>query len=176
MARIAGVQNVALNVKPVAEKSCSMLGVLGPYWLASRQSGATIRTRATGGQIADGEPLIVDVTTPNFTTYVYVDYYVLDGGVAHLLPNVRARDNQAPPSYSATVGSFGDWIISKPFGTETIALVTTPQPLFKGLRPEIETGSAYLRDLKKQLRQITGKYGADRVAVDFVQINTGPKK
>ena len=176
LARIAGVQNVALNVKPVAEKSCSMLGVLGPYWLASRQSGATIRTRATGGQIAEGEPLIVDVTTPNFTTYVYVDYYVLDGGVAHLLPNVRARDNQAPPSYSATVGSFGDWIISKPFGTETIALVTTPQPLFKGLRPEIETGSAYLRDLKEQLRQMTGKYGADRVAVDFVQINTGPKK
>jgi serine/threonine protein kinase len=176
LVRLAGVQNVALNVKPIAQQSCRMLEVLAPYWLASRQSGATIRTRAAGGQLSEGKPLVVDVTTPNITTYVYVDYYVLDGGVAHLLPNVRARDNQAPPSYSATVGSFGDWIISKPFGTEMIVLVTTPDPLFKGLQPEIETASTYLRDLKKQLRQMRDKYGQERVAVDFVQINTGPKK
>ncbi len=175
---IPGVETMNLDVRPVEEDECGVVSALAPYWLRNRQAGtvSTIRTRAVDGLLTEGDPLIVDVTTPPYDTWVHVDYFVRDGGVAHLLPSVRARDNQAPPSYSATIGGLGNWIISKPFGTELIVLLTTPAPLFQGLRPEYESTSDYLRALTKQLRQLSAKYGPDRIVVDFVQINTKAKK
>ena len=175
LAKIPGVQTVNLEVQSVADRECGMVDLLAPFWARSRTSGASIRTRAAGGQMVDGEPLVLDLATPAYDSWVHVDYYVLDGGVVHLLPSVRARDNQAPPSYRATIGGLGNWIISRPFGSELIVLVTTPEPLFTGLRPENENARDYLRALKKQLKQMTTKYGVERVAVDFVQIATRPK-
>ncbi|MBC7514117.1 MAG: protein kinase [Herminiimonas sp.] len=175
LAKIPGVETVNLDVQPVADLECGMVDLLAPFWTRSRVSGASIRTRAAGGQMAEGEPLVLDLATPAYDSWVHVDYYVLDGGVVHLLPSVRARDYQAPPSYRATIGGLGNWVISRPFGNELIVLVTTPEPLFTGLRPENENARDYLRALKKQLKQMTSKYGVERVAVDFVQIATRPK-
>ena len=172
LAKLPNVESVNLDIRTVPGSACATINLLAPYWQKSRQSGAGVHTRAENGQMTEGQPLVVDVTTPNENTWVYVDYFILDGGVAHLLPSLRARDNQAPPSYNATIGSFGNWIISKPFGAEFIVLMTTPAPLFNGLRPEHETAPGYLRAVKKQLREMTAKYGQDRIAVDIVQINT----
>ena len=175
LAKIPGVETVNLDVQPVADRECGMVDLLAPFWTRSRTSGASIRTRAAGGQMVEGEPLVLDLATPAHDSWVHVDYYVLDGSVVHLLPSVRARDNQAPPSYRATIGGFGNWVISRPFGSELIVLVTAPEPLFTGLRPENENARDYLRALKRQLKQVTSKYGVERVSVDFVQITTGPK-
>ena len=172
LARIPGVDAVNLDVQSVADRECGMVELLAPFWARSRTSGASIRTRAPGGRMAEGEPLVLDLATPAYDSWVHVDYYVLDGGVVHLLPSVRARDNQAPPSYRATIGGLGNWVISRPFGSEMIVLTTTPEPLFSGLRAENENARDYLRSLKKQLQQMTAKYGVERVAVDFVQITT----
>ncbi len=173
--KIPGVETVNLDVQQVADRECDMVDLLAPFWARSRLSGASIRTRAAAGQMVEGEPLVLDLATPAYDSWVHVDYYVLDGGVVHLLLSVRARDNQAPPSYRATIGGLGNWIISRPFGSELIVLTTTPEPLFTGLRPENENARDYLRALKKQLQQMTTRYGAERVAVDFVQITTRPK-
>ena len=175
---IPGVDTMNLDVRPVEDDECSVVTAFAPYWLRNRQAGtaSTIRTRAVDGLLTEGDPLLVDVTTPPYDTWVHVDYFVRDGGVAHLLPSVRARDNQAPPSYSATIGGLGNWIIGKPFGAELIVLLTTPAPLFQGLRPEYETTADYLRAVDKQLRQFSAHYGPDRILVDFVQINTKARK
>ena len=175
LAKIPGVESVNLDVQQIAERECGMVDLLAPFWTRSRLSGASIRTRAAAGQMVEGEPLVLDLATPAYDSWVHVDYYVLDGGVVHLLPSVRARDNQAPPSYRATIGGLGNWTISKPFGSELIVLMTTPEPLFTGLRPENESARDYVRALKKQVQQMAGKYGAERIAVDFVRITTRPK-
>jgi hypothetical protein len=178
LAAIPGMKSVELNVETVAEDKCSVLAALGPYWVRNRQSAkpASLHTRSASGMLTEGEPLVLDLATPAWESYVYVDYYVLDGSVLHMLPSPRARDNQAPASYTATIGNSGNWIISKPFGTELITLVTAPAPLFSGLRAEHESRAAYLQDLERQLAQAVAKYGQDRVAVDFVQITTAARK
>ncbi len=152
-----------------------------PYWRAHRRAGggATIRlaTPNGGGKVlTEGDALMVDVGTTAFESYVTVDYFALDGSTAHLLPNLRARENRAPAHYTATVGSLGNWVIGKPFGKELVALVTTPVPLFPNLRPETEASADYLPALERQLAQIVGTHGADRIAVDFVQITTRPRR
>jgi hypothetical protein len=179
LAALPGVANVELTLQEVDDNKCPILNVLGRYWAANRMTngGATIRLNPASGhgdELKEGDTLMVDITTPNFQSYVMVDYFVLDGGVVHLLPNARERENLAPPRYTATVGSLGNWVIGKPFGKEMLVLLATPVPAFDGLRPDAEPGADYLRALDRQLARISSAHGP--VAVDFLQITTRPRR
>ncbi|MGE8369731.1 serine/threonine-protein kinase [Cupriavidus sp.] len=171
---VPGVQTLNLDVQPLGDDKCDVIKLIGPYWSGRRDGDAltTIRTRAPGAQLTEGTPLIVDITTPPYDTYVYVDYYMADGKVVHMVPSQRAKANQAPASYHATVGSLGDWVIAKPFGTELIVLLTTPAPLFDALRPEVEPRQDYLRALERQLGPMAARHGDDHIGADVVQIST----
>lgn len=82
------------------------------------------------------------------------------------------RANQTPPSYAATIGGMGNWVIAKPFGTEMIALVITPAPLFDAVRPETEPKAAYLKAMDQRLGQLAAKHGREKIAVDLLQVTT----
>ncbi|HYD82326.1 MAG TPA: protein kinase [Paucimonas sp.] len=167
-----GVSALSLDVRQVGEHACPVIETFAPYWKGSRGTGISLRVRAPNAELSEGQPLIVDIKSPGYDSHVYVDYYVLDGNVSHLLPSVRARANQAPPHHEAVIGGLGNWVISKPFGAEMIVLLATPVPLFDGLRPDYEPGQAYLKAAQKRLGEIAAKYGPGRIAVDFVQITT----
>ncbi|GAB3627839.1 nodulation protein NodV [Pandoraea terrae] len=171
---IPGVKTLSLDAQLVGEDKCDIIKLLAPYWSGTRPGGAaaSIHARSPGAQFTEGTPLVVDITTPAHESYVYVDYYVVDGKVAHLVPSRRIKGNQAPAGYSATIGDGGDWVISKPFGTEWIVLLSTPAPLFDGPRPEFESRQDYLQALDKQLARIAAKYGQERISADLVQIST----
>ncbi|HWJ95789.1 MAG TPA: protein kinase, partial [Telluria sp.] len=179
---LPGAAGVEMNVQELDDNKCPVMNVLGRYWVAHRMSGdgAAIRLNPQsgkgGGELVEGDTLMVDLTSPGYQSYVTVDYFVLDGGVVHLLPSPSARENQAPPRYTATIGSLGNWVIAKPFGKEMLVLVATPVPLFDGLRQEIEPGQGYLRALDGRLAQISNSHGAASVAVDFLQISTHAKR
>jgi hypothetical protein len=174
LSRIPGVANPAVQVQEVDDDKCDMLKLIAPYLTASRP--ATIQTRDRNTQLTEGQPLVVQITTPPYDSWVNIDYYQLDGSVVHLLPNSRSKDNQAPPNYAATIGSTGDWIVSKPFGTEMIVLLVTPAALFDTARPDSEPRGDYLPAVAKRLADIANKFGRDKIAVDLVQIDTHPRK
>jgi predicted Ser/Thr protein kinase len=181
LAATPGIARVNLEVQQVDEAKCAVISTLAPYWSAHRQAGggATIRLAspaAAGAMLKEGDPLMIDVTTGGAESYVTVDYYALDGNTVHLLPNVRSRENRAPAHYTATIGSLGNWVIGKPFGTELVVLVTTPVQLFDSLRPEAESSAEYLRALDQQLALIGSRHGADKIGVDFIQITTRARK
>lgn len=177
LAALPGVDTLTLDVQPLADDKCDTVGALAPYWVRNWQAGrvAALHVRPPTGQLSDGDPLVVDVTTPGFDSYVNLDYYQLDGSVVHMVPSPRAKDNQAPPHYAATIGSGGDWIISKPFGAEMVVLLITPAPLFDKPRPESESRADYLRALDTRLKQLGGKYGQDHIVADFAPITTKPR-
>ena len=174
LAAVPGLKNLELQTEEVAEDKCGLLNVLGPYWLASRKAGrpATLSAKAANAQLVEGEPLVVNITTPPFDAFVTLDYFVLDGSVLHMVPGPRARANQAPANYSATIGGLGNWIIARPFGTEMIALVVTPAPLFDAARQETEPKTAYLKAMEQRLSQLAAKHGREKIAVDLLQVTT----
>ncbi|MFJ5383635.1 DUF4384 domain-containing protein, partial [Cupriavidus sp. CER94] len=178
LGRIAGVRTLKLDAQPLTSDKCDVVKLVAPYWSGSRKAGepagAVLRTRG-GTQLTEGAPLVLDINTPPHDSYVYVDYFSADGKVAHLVPSGRIQGNQAPASYSATVGDSGDWVISKPFGTELVVLLTTPAPLFPARRPEFETRQEYLKALEKPLAQMASKHGREQVSADIVQIATRAK-
>jgi hypothetical protein len=177
LAALPGVSRVELTLHDVDEATCPLMRVLGRYWVASRTAGVSLRLNpgsGRAGNLAAGDTLMVDVATPGYQSYVSVDYFSLDGNVVHLLPNAAARENLAPPRYTATIGSLGNWVIGPPFGNEMLVLVTTSVPLFDGVRPDAEPGQAYLRALDERLAAIAGAHGA--IAVDFLQITTHARR
>jgi serine/threonine protein kinase len=182
LSAMPGVATVKLVVQPVDPDKCAVVSVFAPYWAAHRRAGggAALRLAGTkagaGAVLSEGESLMVDVTTPAAESFIAVDYYVLDGSVVHLLPNPRAPDNQAPPNYTATIGSLGEWAIGKPFGTELLVLLTTPVPLFDTMRPVSEPRAKYLADAAKQLERIVARHGTGKVGVDFLQITTRARR
>src|SRR5471030_1660009 len=171
---IPGVADPRVQVQEVDNDKCDILKLIAPYLTASRP--ASIQTRDHNAQLTEGQPLVVQVTTPPYDSWVNIDYYQLDGSVVHLLPNARSKDNQAPPNYAATIGSGGDWIVSKPFGSEMIVLLVTPAALFDAVRPDSESRADYLRAVDKRLGELANKFGHDKIAADLVQIDTHPRK
>ncbi|GAA0844568.1 serine/threonine protein kinase [Cupriavidus pauculus] len=176
--KVPGVKALKLDAQPLSQDKCDVVRTVAPYWSgnhkAGEQSGARLRTRG-GTQLTEGTPLVLDITTPAHESYVYVDYFVADGKVAHLVPSPRVQGNQAPASYTATIGDGGDWVVSKPFGTELVVLLTTPAPLFGTRRPEFESRQDYLHALEKPLAQMASKYGRGQISADLVQIATRAK-
>ena len=174
LSKVPGVKTVNADIQQVSDEKCAVIELLAPYWISNQQRGRTtsIWTRDPDGELTEGDSLILDIATPPYDSYIYVDYHAFDGGVVHLAPSPRVRGNQAPPNHAATIGELGNWVVAKPFGTDLIALIVTPVPLFDGLRPEVESSADYLRAVDTQLAGIVAKYGREQVAVDFVQITT----
>jgi hypothetical protein len=174
---LPGARAVSLDLEKIDKEKCAVIELFAPYWASNQGAdhNALIQTGREGNSFTEGDPLVVKLTTPDYESYVNIDYYSLDGGVVHMVPGPRARDNQAPANYTATIGDLGEWTISEPFGTEMVTVVLTPQPLFETPRDEYEAGSDYLAAVREQLDRITKKSGKDKVAVDFVMIDTQPK-
>jgi eukaryotic-like serine/threonine-protein kinase len=175
---LPGVRSLSLDLTPLAADKCDVIQFYAPFWTRNWQTGHTagLRVQAAGGQLVEGDPLVVSVTTPGYDSYVNIDYYQLDGTVVHMVPSPHAPDNQAPPNYAATVGSAREWVIAKPFGTELVVLLSTPAPLFDAPRPESEPRAEYLRLLNARLAQMSGKYGANRILADVAEINSQARK
>jgi hypothetical protein len=183
---LPGVARVDLALHEVDDDKCGLMRVLGRYWVgqhmaANGAGGASIRLNRGGGKTSnsndmkEGDTLMVDVSTPNYQTYLAVDYFVLDGHVVHLLPNASEPENLAPPRHTATIGSLDNWMIGAPFGTEMLVLLATPVPMFDGLRPGSEPAPDYLRALDSQLARISKSHGAGAIAVEFLQVTTHAK-
>ncbi len=172
----SGTKNMSFDIRTLNAEDCGVIATFAPYWTRNRESGAatSVRTKQADAEMHEGDSLILDITTPGYGSYVYIDYYMLGGNVVHLVPSPRAEDNQAPPNYSATVGGVGGWAVSQPFGSELIVLLATSVPLFEAIRPEQESRADYLSALRKQLEQIA-KYGSEQLSADFVQVTTRPK-
>jgi eukaryotic-like serine/threonine-protein kinase len=175
---VPGVKAVNLDVQEVGDEKCGVISLLAPYWVGNRQAGAgaSIHTKKPGEVLTEGDYLVLDIKTPAYDSYVNVDYYAASGGVVHMVPSPRVKGNQAPPSYTATIGGLGNWVVSKPFGTDLIVLLVTPAPLFEGLRPESESTAGYLQAVEGRLKQLADKYGAEKISADFVQITTRGRK
>jgi len=168
---IPGVESLKFDVQPLTDDKCDVVRIVAPYWSGHKGGGAILRARGNG-QLVEGAPLVLDINTPPHDTYVYVDYFVVDGKVVHLVPSAQVQGNQAPANYGATIGDDGDWVISKPFGTELVVLLTTPAPLLTSHRQDFESRQDYLRAIEAPLAQMASKYGKDQVSADLVQIST----
>ena len=177
LAALAGASKVDLRINRLNTDKCATIELLSPFWLTNKKlrAGTSIQAGRSNAEFEEGDDIVLKIETPSYESYLNVDYFSVDGGVIHMLPSPRARQNQAPANYKATIGDLGEWRVGSPFGKELIALVATPEPLYDGLRSEYELQSDYLKDLRKQLNELAARVGDSRITADILLIETFPK-
>jgi serine/threonine protein kinase len=177
VAALPGVGDARLDVTTVDRNYCRLLEFYAPYWKVNRiqKLAAAITTPKPGNAFVDGEPLLLDVAAPLYRSYVYVDYYLRDGYMVHLLPDQRSGPVRLGAGEWLSLGEGGEWIVSPPFGQEMIAIIASPVPLFADIRRSQESDGDYLAAINERLKaDSTGTEGRP-VTADFVFITTKPK-
>ncbi len=177
VADLPGVGDVGMKVATVDRNYCRLLEFYAPYWKVNRiqKLGTAITTPKPDNTFVDGEPLLLDVSAPLYRSYVYVDYYLRDGYMVHLLPNQRWGPVRLDAGEWLSLGEGGEWIVSPPFGQEMIAVLASPVPMFADVRQGQESDGDYLAAINERLQaDSTGTEGRP-VTADFVFITTKPK-
>jgi tRNA A-37 threonylcarbamoyl transferase component Bud32 len=177
--RVQGVQKVSATIETYVWPYCELLQVLSPYsqTVGNKNYGLQLLPHDHSFQYTAGENLILDVTSPDFNAYVYIDYYQLDGGVVHLFPNSSSSSKQIQPNFQFTIGDPNagsqSWTVSPPFGREMIVIMASTKPLFGGAaRPEVESAKEYLSSIDKELSVRSN----NQLTADYIIINTNSNK
>ncbi len=149
---LPGLQEFIYGVEVQEWPYCELLTIVSPFIDRASEEEAVFSKNSVALRFKEGSYLQFDLTAPSFPAYMYVDYFLLDGTVVHLLPNLTDQNNMMEPHKKVR---FGDgetknrqWTITAPFGREMITVIVTRQPLFSGQRPEIENAKEYLSALK----------------------------
>ena len=127
--------------------------------------------------------LVVD--PPGGKDHVLVDYFMIDGNVAHIYPPRGPDDTTIPAAtYAGAVAGtrvvIGDsragaadvseYPVQPPFGHELVLAIAAAEPLFDGSRPFVEPGDTYLAALKGALAR-----QAEQVAASTLWLETAAR-
>lgn len=174
--RLAGFERIAevANQATVAGRpACAMLELL------HRKAGARADLRTLpavqpfghGTQYAADEKLVIEAeATRAYDGYLYVDFVQHDGTVLHLMPGPDRPDNAVKAGERVILGDGAqEYTVAPPFGTEMLVVISSPTPLFRETRPQVEKADDYMTALRGALDK-----AGDQVVSNFAFITTGP--
>jgi serine/threonine protein kinase len=175
---VPGVAKTTTEVLVVPRIQCNVIELYSTFWKANRVSGygTAVRTPQQDNVFREGDRLIVDVAAPSYESYLYIDYFALDGSVVHMMPSPGEKANQAAAGDTFLVGEPGDiglWEVAPPFGMEMIVILASREPVFDKLRDEAEQADNYLNAVRKRLGTL-GDSNKGGISADFVIIKTRP--
>ena len=178
---IPGVKNVDSRMNQIGKNLCAPIDFYSPYIETDRDvvRGLTIRTKNDSGEFVEGDKLVVNITTPDYDSYIYVDYFALDGSVVHLRPQGNRPQNLVPTGQSITLGDINSakqWTIAPPFGTEFLVVLATPKLIFESVRNEVEGQDEYLRELGWKLDRMAVPANNEKIIADIFFITTKPNR
>jgi serine/threonine protein kinase len=140
----------------------------------TKRLGVFVRNFNESTNVYVGDELVLLVKGAKYPSYIYIDYFTLDGSVIHMLPNAATETSRIPAEREMRLGAgaVGNWIIGEPVGTEMIAVLTSPVPLFEENRQENEPADAYLNDLRSAIMGIEEQRSVDTIAADLLFMTT----
>lgn len=173
MDSIPEANNIIYEVKTLPWPYCEVASILSAYNQKRPldSDGLNIDTQSHSTSLYEGSSLVLELSTPNFDSYLYVDYYRSDGTVVHLYPDIRQDMKKIPPATHLTLGeSAASWIVTKPYGENQIVVMAADKPLLTKPRPAREPAQDYLSLLHKQVI-----VNETPVAVKYLMVSINPK-
>lgn len=179
VASIEGVKSVDAQLQLRIWPHCEVVKVLAPYKARNDDSGHDLTiTPSTGhsDRFIEGENVIVKLQQANYEGYLYVDYYSVNGGVAHIYPNAGEPDSgrviRALEQFEVGATASKTWTVCPPFGQELITVIASPTPLYRDALPEIQTAQEYLPMLRRMLED---NHGNARLVASHLFMQTEPE-
>lgn len=179
VAAIEGVKSVEAQLQLRIWPHCEVVKVLAPYKARNDDSGHDLTISPSTGhsdRFIEGENVIVKLQQANYEGYLYVDYYSVNGGVAHIYPNAGEPDSgrviRALEQFEVGASPSKTWTVCPPFGQELITVIASPTPLYREALPEIQTAQEYLPMLRRMLED---NHGNARLVASHLFMQTEPE-
>jgi len=173
--RTAGIVNQATVA---GQPACDVLELLHRTagGQAELRSLPAVRPFQHGPHFAAGDKLVVEAeATPLYDGYLYVDFVQHDGTILHMLPGPDRPNNAVKAGERILIGNGPrEYTITPPYGTELLVVMSSPTPLFKSPRPQVEETKGYLDELKRAIEAAGNQSGASPVVSSFTFITAGP--
>jgi hypothetical protein len=141
--------------------------------------GLAVSVVAPEPVLREGSHLVVEVTTPDFPSYLYVTYLQASGDAVHLhQPDALGR--ALPPHTKLRLGGDepgqAELRVTPPFGAEMVVAMATASPLFGEDRPSPELERDYLTAYRAALLMRSAAGNARRLATAAVAtLTTAPR-
>jgi Domain of unknown function (DUF4384) len=138
-----------------------------------------MRLAATPDALRAGGRIVVEVTTPDFPSYLYVTYLQAGGEAVHV-QQAAPLGRALPPNTRLRIGDRGpgetELRIGPPFGEEMIIAIATASPLFPTERPAAELERDYLTAYRAALLTRSAAGNTRRlVAAAVTTLSTRPQ-
>ena len=179
MEALEGVKSVDANVQLRIWPHCEVVQVLAQYKARNEDAnhGLTV-TPSTGhsDRFIEGEKVTIKVTQPDYDGYLYVDYYFVDGNMAHIFPHPNEPDSGRliKAGEALVIGNTPEgWEVGAPFGQELITVISSPTPLHDGSQPAFDKAEDYLPRLRRMLE---ANRGNQKLAATFLFMQTEPAR
>ncbi len=151
-------QQLNMDLMPLLNENCEALTLLQPFVEnnISKKHGLQIEAYQHGSVFVEGERPVFEIITPDYPGYLYVDYFMTDGKVFHLLPGADQAQELYKEQQQVLIGNYGttrQWQIVEPYGKEIMSVIVSDKPLFATKRQDIEATENYLLDLRLALSE-----------------------
>ncbi|MET3497985.1 DotU family type IV/VI secretion system protein [Variovorax boronicumulans] len=161
--------DIGLRVWP----HCEVFAILKPYQARNQEKKHGLDVNAPSArnrQLREGDNVRVQVVAPRHDSYIWVDYYTVDGSVMHLNAGQAPLRLQAGQTLELGRDIPSSWLVSPPFGSVLITVLSAPVPFTETSdRPPFELASAYLLRLREVL---AASKNSERLIADFVFLET----
>lgn len=155
----------AVDVKVHVWPQCEALMTFRAARLAA--GGPKIRLRSGRSELNRGEPVVIEVTAPDYPSYLYLSYVQASGEVVHLIQPAGLAPTPLAPGRTIVLGDGAGggprFTVEPPFGDEMIVVLAAASPLFDAPRPATEIERDYLTAFRKALLVKPDPNAPDRV-------------
>lgn len=161
---LANTRPAGFDVGIIGRPHCEVAALLAPLSEPGHRDSPTVAFSSKTNEAHIGERLALEIQTPGFDSYVYVDYFDSGGQVLHLFPNGRDRFNYRPWRnrfilFKPPLRSC--WAFSGNIGRELITVIAAAKPLITERPADIESATDYLDALAQRInRTIPDKQAA----------------
>lgn len=176
---LEGVKTADVQVQLRIWPHCEVVKILEPFQARNKDSGYGLTVTPSTGhsdRFIEGEKVTIKVTQANFDGYLYVDYYFVDGNMAHIFPHPNEPDSGRLVKAGETlvIGNTPEgWEVGAPFGQELITVISSPTPLYDGALPTFDKAEDYLPKLRQML---DANRGNTKLVATYLFMQTEPAR
>jgi hypothetical protein len=160
----ASAPTAEINVKVRPWPQCEALQTLDKALSLTDRPKVSIR-RKSGDTLDAGDPLVFDIQTPSYLSYVHVAYIQADGSVVNLIQPGDGSFKTYAPGSNIVIGDNAAarrFFVKEPYGREMLIVLVGRSPIFPDRRPRQETEREFLTALRRALIAKSDPNGPDR--------------
>jgi hypothetical protein len=145
---------------------CEVLDLTDPYRRANqeRDLGLALDALEPDNPLLDGSGLGIDISLPNYDSYLTVSYFLKDGTVRHVLSGWSRR-------WPANAREFVPALsVDDRRSVEMVVALASDVPMFQSPRPASEAAELYLSALRERLSELSNGGTPAQIAASLIVV------